>query len=286
MRDTAHALVVRTLRQTQIAIIEVRSDSVTHERSPAIPLQDAYVACVALSDIPRHEHFEGNAAAPITVLQAGQTVISDLKRSPSLRLTSPIHGIHFQMGQASIDAIARDAGARRGGPLRYTPGTGIDDPVLRDIARLLLPSFDRPTEANRLFVDHMTLAAATHVVDTYGEWAPRSRLRTSGLTTRQQRRATELMAAQVDGDLSVEDLARECGLSAGHFSRAFRRTMGLAPHQWLVRYRVARAKELMLTPMPLSEVALACGFADQSHLTRVFTRLVGISPSAWRRLMQ
>ena len=74
-----------------------------------------------------------------------------------------------------------------------------------------------------------------------------------------------------------------------HFSRAFRRTMGVAPHHWLLTRRVEVAKEkLRNTRLPLPEVALVGGFADQSHLTRVFTRTVGgwlgLGKFVWRKL--
>ena len=84
----------------------------------------------------------------------------------------------------------------------------------------------------------------------------------------------------------LKDVARECRLSVSHFSRAFRRTVGVAPHHWLVTRRIEVAKEkLRNTRLSLSDVALACGFADQSHLTRVFTGRVGVSPGAWRRAL-
>jgi AraC family transcriptional regulator len=80
------------------------------------------------------------------------------------------------------------------------------------------------------------------------------------------------------------DVARACGLSRGHFTKAFRVATGLTPHQWLQRYRVDKAKTLLLNPSSsIAEIAGACGFADQSHLTRVFSRLVGSTPALWRR---
>lgn len=86
--------------------------------------------------------------------------------------------------------------------------------------------------------------------------------------------------------MPLKDVARECRLSVSHFSRAFRRTTGVAPHNWLLTHRVDVAKEtLRNTQLSLSEVALVCGFADQSHLTRVFTSMVGVSPGAWRRAL-
>ena len=69
-----------------------------------------------------------------------------------------------------------------------------------------------------------------------------------------------------------------------HFERAFRQTTGMPPHQWLTKHRVERAKALLsLGSLELAEIAEACGFADQSHFTRVFSRCEGVTPGRWRR---
>src|SRR5215510_10333934 len=82
----------------------------------------------------------------------------------------------------------------------------------------------------------------------------------------------------------MRDLAPLARLSAGHFSRSFTRSFGIAPFAYVAGRRLARAQELMLTTdEPLSQIALACGLCDQSHLTRLFRRHVGTSPNAWRR---
>src|SRR5271169_6871111 len=68
------------------------------------------------------------------------------------------------------------------------------------------------------------------------------------------------------------------------FSRAFRKAVGIPPHRWVIQERITLAKTLLRNaPTPLSEVALACGFSDQSHFTRYFSALVGINPRVWRR---
>jgi PAS domain S-box-containing protein len=105
-----------------------------------------------------------------------------------------------------------------------------------------------------------------------------------GLSGWQERRAKELLSADLSGAVSLHDVAAECGLSTRHFSRAFKNTTGLAPHAWYLARRVEVAKEALRSrQLPLSVVALTCGFSDQSHFTRVFSRIVGTSPGAWRR---
>ena len=94
-----------------------------------------------------------------------------------------------------------------------------------------------------------------------------------------------MLDANLDGKLPLSQLAEKCGLSTRHFARAFRQSTGVPPHRWLLSRRVDRAKDLLRDPaLSLAEVALACGFADQSHFTRMFTTLVGLSPGLWRRM--
>ena len=105
-----------------------------------------------------------------------------------------------------------------------------------------------------------------------------------GLSPWQVRRACERLDSDLGGTLSLQQIAAEFGLSVSHFSRAFRISTGLPPHQWLLRQRVKAAKQLMtLRDLPLSEIAISVGFANQSHLTKVFSAQVGVSPAAWRR---
>jgi AraC family transcriptional regulator len=99
------------------------------------------------------------------------------------------------------------------------------------------------------------------------------------------RRAKEILAANSSGRILLADVARECGLSRQYFTKAFKATTGFAPHRWLQQHRIDHAKQLLReTSLPIADIAIRCGFADQSHLTRVFTALAGHSPAAWRRL--
>jgi AraC family transcriptional regulator len=92
------------------------------------------------------------------------------------------------------------------------------------------------------------------------------------------------MEAELDGPVPMGQIAGACGISVAHFARAFKLTTGLPPHRWLLERRVERSKSLLMTTaLSLVDIANTCGFAEQSHFTRVFTKRVGISPGAWRR---
>jgi AraC-like DNA-binding protein len=105
-----------------------------------------------------------------------------------------------------------------------------------------------------------------------------------GLARWQSDLASRLLLKDLCADLPVRRLASLCGLSRSYFTRAFKVSMGLPPHRWLVRQRLFRAEEMLEgTDESISLIALSCGFADQSHLTRSFHAVIGTSPAAWRR---
>ena len=108
-----------------------------------------------------------------------------------------------------------------------------------------------------------------------------------GLAAWQLRRIDALVKDELHAIITVETMANAVQLSAAHFCRAFKSSTGHTPHAYLMRHRVLRAQALMLrSDAPLSEIACACGLADQSHLARMFRRLVGETPRAWRRHAQ
>ncbi|OKO76031.1 AraC family transcriptional regulator [Bradyrhizobium sp. AS23.2] len=278
------AVFFRSLRNTCIAVTEVRSDNPEHGTSAPQIREDAFVAALQLVDYPVHEWFEEERAAPVTSLRAGQTTIYDMKRNPQFTINNPFHSVHFYFPRTALNLITDGAEARQIQELRYRPGVGIDDPTMRALVMSLMPAFEYPEQASRLFVEHVTLAVGVHVAKTYGGTLPVAAPSRGGLAAWQVKRAEETLAANLEGDVSLADLAHDCGLSASHFSRAFRQSTGLSPHQWLQRRRIQQAKRLLSDrKLSLSEIALSCGFADQSHFTRVFTDLAGISPGAWRR---
>jgi AraC family transcriptional regulator len=285
--QNAPAIVTRVLRKADIAVTEIRCDDPSPGMSGTIQREDAFLVGLQLRDYPDHEYWEDGQQAPVYDLRAGEMCIYDLKRDPVVLLDKPYHSLHFYLPRAALNAIADDANAPHVGDLNYKPGAGIDDGTISSLGTAMLSALSLPDQANRLFVDHVTLALGVHVAQTYGGMRPLSRPVQGGLAPWQERRAKEILSANLGGGMPLKDVARECRLSVSHFSRAFRRTIGAAPHNWLLTHRIEVAKEKLRDHrLSLADVALACGFADQSHFTRVFTRLAGVSPGAWRRALE
>jgi AraC family transcriptional regulator len=280
----ATSFVSRSLRKTTFAVTELRYDHPRHELSSPPIREDAFLVALHLKDYPTYEYWEDGRPAPVSAIKAGNTIIYDIKRNPVFLLNTPFHSIHYYFPRSALNAIADDAHAPRIDALRYQPAVSRDDHVMRGLTQSLLPAFEHPEQANPLFAEHVMLAVGIHVASTYGGMKAEQVAARGGLAPWQERRAIEMLDANIDGEISPTKLAQECGLSVSHFARAFRKSTGLAPHQWLLRRRVERARHaLQETDASLTDVALACGFADQSHFTRVFSKFAGIPPGSWRR---
>jgi AraC family transcriptional regulator len=100
----------------------------------------------------------------------------------------------------------------------------------------------------------------------------------------QSRRVIDYIEEHLGAKLTVKDIASAIELSKSHFTRAFKSTVGTSPMVYIAARRVERAKRMMIASAEsLTEIALDCGFADQSHLNRQFRRAVGVTPGQWRR---
>lgn len=109
----------------------------------------------------------------------------------------------------------------------------------------------------------------------------------TGLAAWQMRRVTAYIDAHLAGSIRNRDLAAAAKLSCGYFCQSFKDSFGCPPHSYIVRRRVERAKELLeTTTTPLSQIALDCGFSDQSHFSRIFRRVTGEAPRLWRHKRQ
>lgn len=157
------------------------------------------------------------------------------------------------------------------------------DPDIHRTAMLIAAEAAAGAAGSRLMVDSLTQQLAVHILRRHADLVFREPPGSDGLTTAQIRTVRDHVAAHLADKLSLEDLATSVGLSRFHFARRFRASTGTTPHEYVTRARIDRARSLLTgSDQPLSSVAAACGFADQSHLTRVFRRLVGTTPGRFR----
>ena len=157
-----------------------------------------------------------------------------------------------------------------------------DDPQLVDqLARLATLDWDDAGE--RIAANEIGHAALAHLLARHAGRAPRADIR-GGLAPALRRRLVEWLDARLAQPVTVGEMAAFCALSETHFAHAFRASLGVAPHEWIVARRIDRAAALLRSRRApsLDEVARATGHASASHLVRRFKARWGITPGQYR----
>jgi AraC family transcriptional regulator len=207
----------------------------------------------------------------------------DMERKPTVKFIDPFELVQFYVPQSALSLYAQEHSMRPVEGLRIPP-PGFFDPAIASLASALVPAFIGTEVASGLFIDHVHLALQAHLLLKYAEMRTGCRPSRETLTPFQQRRAKEILEARISEDITLSELGREFNLSMAHFARAFRNSVGDAPHLWLTKRRIERAKHLLVhTDLLLPEIALECGFSHRISLSRAFSRIAGVTPSEWRR---
>jgi AraC family transcriptional regulator len=282
--EDAPFVATRSLKAGQIIASEVRVDQPNGDMSETLPPTDSYMLCMMLREHPSRLYFEEGRQVSKDHLRIGDVIIHNLLSEPAAVMDVPIHMLLMQIPNSAFRELAEQEDVPVIGELIYKRGQPILDESIQHIGCSLLSALKTPDRTNRLFTDHIMLALAAHTAQAYGGMKAISRPLRGGLAPWQEKRSKEMLAGDLTGATPLREIAEACGLSISHFSRAFHKSTGLAPHAWLLGTRVEAAKAFLRRgDASLSAVALLCGFADQSHFATVFRRRVGLSPSAWRR---
>ena len=170
--------------------------------------------------------------------------------------------------------------------VELTPRCDLDEPFLRSVSMALHAELQAGNPGGRCYGETLATAMAVHLVRHHSSTSS-ARILDGGLAPAQFRRAIDYMHAHLSEDISLHRVAEAAGLSAFHFSRLFKRSAGVTPHQYLIRARLERAKELLIKSRePMADIAVQSGFCDQSHFAMHFKRLYGVTPKAFARKLR
>jgi AraC family transcriptional regulator len=216
-------------------------------------------------------------------LRPGTVTVISHKHDGSWHLGGPVLVSHVYL---SNERLRDCAGLLLDGKsLETMDRVGFRDPAASAILSLLSEEETLNDQAASLLVDRavdlLCLQLLRHHSVGDGHTAP---LTGAGLTPRQVRRAADFMTEHLDQPIRLETLAKQAGLSRYYFCTAFRLATTLTPHAWLTRQRILRARELLTTSeLPIGAIASSVGYSTQSAFASVFRRLVGVTPSQYRR---
>ncbi len=163
------------------------------------------------------------------------------------------------------------------------PRFAMHDPLIHQIGLSLKAELESGSPFGSLYGESLGVALAAHLLKQYAVRQPQFPGYPAGLETGRMRHAIDYIHAHLERHLTLLGIAEVAGLSQYYFSRLFKQATGLTVHQYVTQRRIERGKQLLKQRhLSLSDIAVLCGFADQSHFTKVFRKVVGISPTAYR----
>ena len=158
------------------------------------------------------------------------------------------------------------------------------DPLIHQLGLQLKQEVETDGLGGRLYADAIANLMAVHLFNNYATTKPQIKSYTDGLPSYKLKQVKEYIEANLEQSLSLDELAQVTNISAGYFSRLFKQSTGYTPHQYLIRRRVKRAKELLRhRQLSIADVAYQVGFANQGHLNYHFKRCTGITPKAMQK---
>lgn len=176
-----------------------------------------------------------------------------------------------------VNRTAEELG--REGLVELIPQIHFRDELIRQLATKLIAEFEREVPPDRVYTASLAHALVAHLVRHYSVAGLKRSAPRGGLAPRALSRVFDYINTHLHDPISLESLAGVAGLSSSHFVAMFKRSTGLAPHQFVLTQRIERARTLLQDPrLPIAEVATRAGFADQSHLTRMLRRHTGLTP--------
>jgi AraC family transcriptional regulator len=182
------------------------------------------------------------------------------------------------------DAALRAACDETSGEVELRSAGKLADPRVSALAAAVNAERLAGFPSGRLFLDSVEQALAVALVEGHAVRHRSARTYRGGLAPARLRRVIEFVHARIEDEVTLKELAESAGLSAPHFSQMFRKSTGESPHQFVLRQRVERAKEMLrAAESRVLDVAVACGFKTQQHFARVFRQVCGASPTEYRQ---
>ena len=204
---------------------------------------------------------------------------------PEMRSETDFDLVVCAVDSGLVSAMDSELDRRPAGELRLQ--ANFQDPAAQQLMTLLVADANEAYTSEKLYAEHLAQALVLRTLYLGRDAKPQANnRRTSALPGHVLRRIVERMQ-HFDGDLSLQALANESGYSRVHFVRMFKAATGYSPHNYLLNLKLERARELLKDPsMSLIDIALDCGFSSHSHMSRFFHKVVGVTPTAYRRSLR
>lgn len=234
---------------------------------------------------PARVFFDIKAQRSYVRLHPGQMNILAPDEPARVRWERRVHTTHLYLRDSLLAEVAADFSSKSPNPIEIISKLAFVDTLLEGLVNAICDATD--WDMDGLYVDHLARATACHLIRKYSDlsFRPIGKEIAGQLTHTQMANFRDAIEAEMSKKLTLADLAEGSGLSTSHFAHLFKQTTGRTPYQYLLHSRIGRARYLLTkSTLPLGQIAAECGFADQVHFTRVFSKIVGQPPASYRKL--
>lgn len=244
-----------------------------------------HVVMIALNDGVRGEIRTASGMRIGGTQQSGNVCVLPSGLAHTARLEDPCEQLALYLDPSLVRRAASES--LKSGNFEVAERCAKSDGVISSIGMALLGELESEGLSGRLYAESLANLLAVHLLRHYTTGTGEVPRISGGLSAQRLRQVMSFVAENYSHDIRLSQLAEVAGMSSFHFAREFKRTTGTTPHQYLIKFRVERAKALLVEgEMPLIEVGLQSGFSHQSHFTRLFRRLTGTTPQSYRLMLQ
>jgi AraC family transcriptional regulator len=241
----------------------------------------SHFLCLYLDD-PTPVVWQSKSASESLVLAPGQIVLLSRGTEHEVSFPKPVKRVLLNL-EPWLFHQAFDKNASED-EIELQNHWGLHDPQIEYIIRALEADLQAKHPSGSLFGESLISGLVVHLRKRYGVSRPRATKLTKGLQHGQLRRVLEYIDGNLDHDLGLAGLAATAGMSPHYFVELFKHSVGFSPYQYVIRKRIERARQLLKDfSISILEAGIRSGFSDHSHFTKVFRRLVGVTPTRYRR---
>ena len=240
---------------------------------PETQLRELYDYTMSFVERNNHDLMETLFAINLTLFREYQYVPGSTRLE-----TTPYEVLNIFISPALLATVAAETFAIDPQRLEVLNQLAIRDPLIYSIGRALLGELEARGPASRLYVNALTQTLVVHLLHKYVAFPPAARESSHGLAEAVLRSVMEYVNANPASDLSLAEIAAVAGLSPYYFARCFKQSTGHTIHQYVIEQRLEAANRLLDGRHTIAAVAELTGFADQSHLQRLFKRKFGVTP--------
>lgn len=216
-------------------------------------------------------------------MEAGDFYLCPAGRSGFTRWHCVDKTLHIVIQPDFLQKVAMDTESVNPGGIELLPIVKACDVQMESLVQLFLAEINNRDIGEKLYLESLSSMLGIHLLRQYCNTTPKIRQYSHGLLSYKLNTVLEYIQAHLHKELSLDMMASLIDMSKYYFATQFKQVMGISPHQYVIQQRIEKAKQYLRShKLSITEIALECGFANQSHLTKIFKEQTGITPKAYR----